>query len=805
MTNLITLKDLYAKPTLRLEVHMMDVGYIAEALMKYGRAYSMTNAMSHSIGIDYEKLVESISFLCACHDIGKAHPNFLGKMYSKSEFLHLSTIYNKLKKRGLVKDGDFSGFRHERYSRELLKKYFDQNGYSINADRFANMIAYHHQGKSEEDFSDKIDDLDENWTDLHKELFAIVEKEWKLDKDFAESNKFVNGVNYSILSILITSDWIASGTHWAQLVYKNPQISKRDLAERFIKENELAYEPMEKRFATTKWNKAFKFKKNDLQKATLKEAKKNPSLMIIEYPCGGGKTEAALAAATKIGKGKSGIFIATPTMATAKGMTVRVNAYAKNANLGLTIPEFDSSILWSDEDMYKVPQNLWVSKSRHRMLYPFAVGTIDQILKTMLYYKYACIGLMGLADKVLIIDEVHAYDCYMLTELKVLLKWCRFLEIPVILLSATLPTVTKNQLLMAAGCKPEKVISTSEYPLITTYKDNKCKCTPVPCEGKTFKLNVLEVDDYDLAWRQQLIKNYNGCTAFIKGTIDNTWELYNDAMYFGLPATIFHGRDTLEHKEQKTLMLLDLLGKEKEHRPERMNLIATSIIEQSLDIDLDRMITCVAPIDLLIQRFGRVQRHSDQGTLREKETIDDPITVIIPKDHSKLLPIYEKEILNRTIIALHYFSELNTVTDAREIIDAVYDSVRLVNIPQQIVAAGFNTINSPDRSDMFINENKNYSRFSNDIHFTRFESYPTTSIAIVKPSDIAGINDDYNKVKSIFRKNIVGVADNKLALVKAIPIQLANDFLHEINFYREEDLAKENIILTENGLKWSNN
>ena len=117
----------------------------------------------------------------------------------------------------------------------LLKKYFANCGYPIEANNYADLIAYHHQGKSDLDFSDKITLKDGPWLELHDQIINLVEKEYQFDRKFAANSNFVNGVNYSILSILITSDWIASGNLWREMVDTIPD--RKYCAKKFLSEN----------------------------------------------------------------------------------------------------------------------------------------------------------------------------------------------------------------------------------------------------------------------------------------------------------------------------------------------------------------------------------------------------------------------------------------------------------------------------------------------------------------------------------------------------------------------------------------
>ena len=795
----IHLNELYAKlnPPVLLIDHIMDVGYIAEALIRSGRAHNLVKTIAKRYNLEYEELVTSICFLCAVHDIGKAHPYFLANLYSKATDEKIIELNDTLKEKGVIGE-PHKNFRHERFSRDIIKAYFRNRGIS-GLDQFADILAFHHQGKLETDFSESVKTPNDDWAKIHSLIINLVEQQWSFSSKLTAIEDGLNGVLYSILSILVTADWIASGSQWRELINTHQELSRREIANKFIRDNELKSIPLDEKFKNLTWDSVFSFPKNELQTKVIEVAKSKPQLLIIEYPCGGGKTEAALAAARLMGSDKSGIYIATPTMSTAKSMTDRMNKLAKDIHLNLIIPEFDSSRIWSDDDMFDIPKYLWTSKSRHKMLYPFAVGTVDQILKTVLFYRYACIGLMGLSDKVLIIDEVHAYDSYMLTELKRLLQWCRFLEVPVILLSATLPSITKEQLLLAAGCSKNNLIKTDNYPLITSYKDDAVTLTPVACEGRSFPINIIETDDVDHTFDILMQKKNIGCTAFVRETVDAAWRSY--LHNFDNSTVLFQGRDTIEHKEKKTLDLINKLGKIRDQRPQNLKLVATSIIEQSLDIDLDSMVTCIAPIDLLIQRFGRVQRHSDIGTVRENKIIEDPITIVVPTSN-QYPRIYDREIIKRTIDIIKDKKTIHTVSDVRFLIDSVYDSLAVIDRLSSIIKAGSHLLDSPFRNDMLTNKNIQYAKFKPIESVTRETTYETMNIGIIeKPLT----EPTYEDLRRLMRSNIVPVAKYRLDSLTAIPMSVDDKLFKDIIFYKKDDLQNEGIELTEDGLKWKIN
>ena len=557
-----------------------------------------------------------------------------------------------------------------------------------------------------------------------------------------------------MLACIVVSDWIVSGSTWANYMdtYKDAYVA----ADHFIKDHKLEYKPIVDTFKDVTWDKAFTFPKNGLQKLITSMTKDGFDLLLLEYPCGYGKTESSFIAALKAGIKKSGIYLAAPTTSTAKGLVKRCQEIMEKLGIDITIPEFDSSMIWSVNDMDKIPADLWTSKTRHQFLYSFACGTIDQALKSILMFRYSCISLFGLLDKVLIIDEVHAYDAYMLTELEALLKWCRFFKVPVIMLSATLPTKTKERLFKAMNMSKDSEIEKG-YPLVSMIKDRTLIQQTPDCISKTIPISCIHVDDITENMVQIAKDTKKGCVAFIAPTVDESFELCDRLRneITDCEVILYQGRDTVQGKTNKVQTLLNLLGKDRKNRPKKLIVVATSIIEQSLDVDFDRIITALAPIDLLIQRFGRGWRHCDMGTIREYETVTDPFTVLIPKTYGKLSLIYDKNILQRTEVAIKNLTSIDLISDIRRLIDYVYSIEKFGEAISQIYA-GSRCISTPfdDRSSIITEMDSDYQKFNPILPHTREETYPTVSIAILEE-----IKNDYSyeEVREIMQKNVVNI------------------------------------------------
>lgn len=800
--SILSVNDIYAKSDgKKLIDHLLEAGHVAHALLTYGRGKNAVQHIAKLLNVNVNKLIDLICFLIGTHDVGKAHPTFqlnLNESNTCCDEIH-DTI-TKLALNDLIYANDVGEMRHERYSRDILYEYFNDLGLDkYSYEYLADIVVFHHQGKSGNPdepvvcYGSETEDRWKEWRNVQRKLIGKIRSLWNIDVDFVQSiedKQYTDGLCYFILSVMVTSDWIVSGKHWARKLYEcENDIEKA--AKQFIAENELCCKPIKDYLGNLSWNNVFSFSKNDLQKSVTETTHYGSNVCVIEYPCGYGKTEAALALALKLGSDKSGIYLGAPTMSTAKGLANRCRNIAKSAGIDMNIPEFDSSMIWEDNEMEKIPRNRWVSRTRHQMLYPFAVGTIDQVLKSVIQYRYSCIGMLGLSDKVVIIDEVHAYDAYMLTELKALIKWCNFLNVPVILLSATLPTATKQQLFSASGIKEDIKEYSNEYPLITYAHNGELIQEHIDCVGKDVDIKTVESNDSIKTLFDSALSVESGCIALIAPTVDDAFALYDmlNDVETGCDVILYHGRMTVSDKSDKVKELLKLFGKDRSNRPKKAIVVATSIIEQSLDVDFDYMFTALAPIDLLIQRLGRVHRHSDNGTIREFTTIDSPFTVVIPNTYGNLARIYDSEILNRTKAELENTEKINTVSSVRNIIDSVYSNYYPQRDNVSRIRANSVTLNDPVKRDSVETSPENYRSFDPVMPMTREERYPTVDVIIIPE-----IKDEYSfeEVRDIMMNNCVSVAEYK--------IKPFTDFITDNEYFNGARVYESNNLFVTNGV-----
>lgn len=330
-----------------------------------------------------------------------------------------------------------------------------------------------------------------------------------------------------------------------------------------------------------------------------------PQLTIIEEATGGGKTEAALALA-----GGKNLFFGLPTQATANGLWARV----RNS------PSLSQQATLTHGGRWMVPGSMdyasaWLTDStRRNLLADVCVGTIDQAALAVLHAKHAALRLVGLMGKTVIIDEAHAYDPYQRKVLTTLIERTARSDGSVIILSATLPKLHRREYLgaWAAGRGvPAPELQCEAYPLITHMRASG-PLLEQPVETlRPRHVDTVEVETFDSVRLRVLDAVRCGqCVCWIRNTVRDAIDAYDSLRSDLNELELFHARFISADRAAIERRVLSRFGKEStfQERQGRV-LIATQVVEQSLDLDFDLLISDLAPIDLLIQRAGRLHRH----------------------------------------------------------------------------------------------------------------------------------------------------------------------------------------------------
>ncbi|MBP2146365.1 CRISPR-associated endonuclease/helicase Cas3 [Methanofollis sp. W23] len=378
-----------------------------------------------------------------------------------------------------------------------------------------------------------------------------------------------------------------------------------------------------------------------------------PHLFIIEDATGSGKTEAAVSLAHRLmarGEGE-GIYIALPTMATANAMYSRIAEAADHLFVDDTyslVLAHSASHLYQTMQTYldgttpgekkpASPGSVWLSDRRKKaLLAQVGVGTIDQALLGVLPVRHQSLRLLGLARNILVVDEVHACDPYMHELLRKLLEFQASFGGSAILLSATLPERQRRDLAgsfaRGAGWPAPGLSKKDCYPLVTHLsgvgtEEQVCKANGERRVAVSLTCSVTEAETAIVA-----AADAGRCACWVRNTVDDAIDAYLRLKARLPPGTVhlFHARFALGDRLRIEKEALDRFGKSTVQPRAGHVLIATQVVEQSLDLDFDLMVTDLAPIDRLIQRAGRIHRH-DRGERGEARIIvlspppvDDP-------------------------------------------------------------------------------------------------------------------------------------------------------------------------------------
>jgi CRISPR-associated endonuclease/helicase Cas3 len=372
-----------------------------------------------------------------------------------------------------------------------------------------------------------------------------------------------------------------------------------------------------------------------------------PSLAILESLTGDGKTEAAMRLVHRmLAEGRvDGFYFALPTMATANAMYDRLRLtfprlFQDPAQASLVLAHsarnlveaFRDSIIPAvesrddpsrEEASAEARCQAWLAdRGKKALLAQGGVGTLDQALLAVLQAKHQSLRLLGLYRKVLVVDEVHAYDPYMHQTLQELLRFHAAAGGSAILLSATLPFRMRQALVeaFAAGADLQrKALGSSAYPLATVLNSEGVQEIPVavsPEKHRSILVHRLDSEEAVVA-RVLEAESRGQCACWIRNTVSGAVEAFrrlSSAMQEPSRLALFHARCALGDRLDREREIIRWFGR---HSTETARtgriLVATQVVEQSLDLDFDVLVTDPAPIDLLLQRSGRLCRHPRDG------------------------------------------------------------------------------------------------------------------------------------------------------------------------------------------------
>jgi CRISPR-associated endonuclease/helicase Cas3 len=347
-------------------------------------------------------------------------------------------------------------------------------------------------------------------------------------------------------------------------------------------------------------------------------------LMIMEDVPGSGKTEAAMTVASRAiaGRVSRGMFMGLPTTATTDAQAKRQAAtyralYSVDEAPSMTLAHGNVDTGSRNDGMSCAD---WIADDRRkRLLADVCVGTVDQALMGALPARYASIRLFGLSGKLLVLDEVHCYDVYTTALIASLIKLHGALGGSVVLLSATLTAETKRRFSEAfrigsGVAEPDpNHLGHPAYPLLTVLGPQGSKVYFPEKARRAPPTKTVRVIHTVTQAQQALLEcvRTGGCALWVRVTVNAATEAAETLSADHVDTTLYHARFTDHDRNNIQNAILHRYGKNSTGAERRGGLVvATAIIEQSLDLDFDLVVVDLKPMDSLIQALGRAIRHS---------------------------------------------------------------------------------------------------------------------------------------------------------------------------------------------------
>ncbi len=716
--------------------HCRYAGYVAEGLVAL---------LPASVRV---LLPSETPFLVSLHDVGKVSPGFEGKY-----FIDLLREKAPAFAEGFVNGGYVTN--HASIGAKALLRLFN-----LPADHpLVRAVAAHHGFAP-----DRLDfTQDGPWQDERAALVCALAAEFGVAPESASKAS----VPVDLLTgITCVADWIASDESF--FAPNEASLSSDEGRTRAM--NALVQcgfvRPSFRRDLS--FRDVFGFDPRPAQ-ATFLEEVSAPGVYVLEAPMGMGKTEAALYAAYRLVENgfNSGLYFALPTRLTSDRIHDRVRKFlnvvsmepsaVKLAHGQAWLKEFESGAEGSDQAAVTRPPP-WFNPSKRGLLFPFAVGTIDQALLSVLNVKHSFVRSFGLAGKVVVLDEVHSYDAYTGTLLDELVTRLRELSCTVIILSATL-TAARRAALFGSNAP-----AGNGYPFLAGVRADTGEQVVRELESPPPRSIGLRWIDASATspLEEAVTKARAGCNVLcIANTVATAQEWFRllkaTISEDEFPVGLLHSKFTGADRERIENDWMSKLGKPpttgSDPRPRGSILVATQIVEQSVDIDADWMLSELAPVDMLLQRLGRLWRHerSDRPVSMPELAV---VCARVPAEDLSDLPsdtrelesffgrgvwVYAPYVLLRTFETLRDRKAFCVPNDIRPLLEIVYSETIPTTEPhrslyddmkakadklQQLARMG-EADSLPTRDD------------SEETAGTRYNSRPSVSLLLVRGLDTA--------------------------------------------------------------------
>lgn len=680
--------------------HLLDVGAVAKCLISRTPLTAVPS------------LDDALVLLVALHDLGKFSTNF----------------------REMLRGSSPSGYRHWQHSYRLLRDHDEVVEALAGGTRGVRRILYaavagHHGGPPERldawKAQDQTRQIGPEANEVAPKVIRNVGALFPRASLAGLSESEARRLSWLLSGLTVQADWIGSNTDWFgcrdaatsvaeywndALIRAEAAVSKAGLhgarplpdGARKVLPGSRRARPMQSAVADV-------------------ELQEGPCLALIEDATGAGKTEAALIlAARMMAAGKAtGFYFALPTMATSNAMLARLEEtvprlFEGKPSLGLThgranLNELFLTIRGRDgsDPGVEVSCGPWLADDRRRILLAdVGVGTIDQVLLAVLPTRFNTLRLKALSGHVLIVDEAHEFDPYMETQLQRLLEFQARLGGSAIVMTATLPLEMRNGYTKAfqkgLGVRRSQGVAGSNYPALNLIgrEVQSSSPDPVPATCRDVAIRRLPDEEEALNLLRHGAERGAAC-VWVRNAVDSAIAGASALRALGVEVDLLHARFTVADRLRHERSLQNRFGRDGAGRAGRV-LVATQVVEASLDLDFDLMVSDLAPVGSLIQRAGRLWRHMDLRPAGRRPVPGPALHVLAPdpaqvEDTHWLKRVlgpgalvYDLDVQWRTASALLDRGVIQAPGGLRDLIEAVHGAEQQP-VPAALESAEFET------------------------------------------------------------------------------------------------------------------
>ncbi len=567
--------------------HLRLVGHVAERLLarmpEPVRKWIPTGAVT----------------LAALHDVGKISPGFQQKIWGDTPVPQVGSLREW--------GGGFTD-DHSQIGESAVRDYCKQQKLP---EEWAVVVGLHHGNHSQPLSHHKECYGGSPWADLRLQVIEQIVSLFGPLPDQQPPSTYT-----ALTGLVCVADWVASDE--TLFPYNRPVDQLVRVIDTVLDQLGFYWPQPKPGF---RFEDLFGFAPHKIQADTHRLADR-PGLLLVEGPMGCGKTEAALWAAYRlmVENHNHGLYFALPTRWASNLVHTRVQSFLERAFGAHAAARLLHGLAWlhqffSDPQLSTMlgggedfrPGGSWFAPAKRGILWPFAVGTVDQALFGVLRVKHYFLRLFGLAGKVVILDEIHSYDMFTGTLIDSLVQRLVELGCTVIFLSGTLTHDRRKQLGLEVSGGAQ-----APYPLVVS-RGGPVLAPPVPpvcCK----QIQLQRKDPATPQFWEDLAHylSQGASILWVCNTVARAQEAYRQlCSRLSFPATsldVVHSLMLPWDRRRREERWATRLGKNPSNRGPGL-LVATQVVEQSVDLDADLLITDLAPVDILLQRIGRLWRH----------------------------------------------------------------------------------------------------------------------------------------------------------------------------------------------------